>query len=118
MAHRFHWINRLVRTHDFEDFGGTASVSRANQAAAFPEEHRDGVTGFPVPAATACFPYAAGPVPPFRLGSNHHASDQFQDLLAKLLWIGLTASGHFFAPFPKPTTVHFTGATPQVLLSK
>ena len=34
-THRFHWIEGLVHTHKFEDFGGTASVSRANQAAAF-----------------------------------------------------------------------------------
>ena len=34
-THGFHRIDGLVRTHEFEDFGGTASVSRANQAAAF-----------------------------------------------------------------------------------
>jgi hypothetical protein len=34
-THGFHRIDSLVRTHEFEDFGGTASVSRANQAAAF-----------------------------------------------------------------------------------
>ncbi len=34
-THGFHRIEGLVRTHEFEDFGGTASVSRANQAAAF-----------------------------------------------------------------------------------
>jgi hypothetical protein len=34
-THGFHWIEGLVRTHKLEDFGGTASVSRANQAAAF-----------------------------------------------------------------------------------
>src|SRR5690606_18601726 len=34
-THGFHWIDRLVRTYESEDFEGTASVSRANQAAAF-----------------------------------------------------------------------------------
>lgn len=34
-THNFHGIDRLVRTHEFEDFGGIVSVSRANQAAAF-----------------------------------------------------------------------------------
>ncbi len=34
-THRLHQIEGLVRTHELEGFGGTASVSRANQAAAF-----------------------------------------------------------------------------------
>ena len=34
-AHRSHLVQRLIRSHEFEDLGGIEPVSRANQGAAF-----------------------------------------------------------------------------------
>src|SRR5512139_875150 len=43
-------------------------------------------------------------------------SGQFQNLLAIFRRIGCMGLGHFLAPFPKPTTVHQTGSTPDCAL--
>ena len=66
-AHRGYGVHGLVRPHELEGLGGTESVSRANQAAAFARS--------PAPSSAAGSHDAAGEAPPSPLRSSRPLVD-------------------------------------------
>jgi len=74
-AHHGYRIVGRVCFHELEVSLGVEPVSRANQAAAFPEGHRDSVLGFRVPGAAAGFHGADAQSPRAPLWPSRHVAD-------------------------------------------